>query len=103
MHHHMGRAQYAKGSKKGHLCIGRNNACRANAVEIDLSVRVATLCNRTSSLTPQFSKNLDEIYEKVFENPEGGFNKGFAFISKGFIGFYQDFELIFYTSFSWFY
>ena len=31
--------------------------------------------------------NLDEIYEKVFENPEGGFNKGFAFISKRFIGF----------------
>jgi len=39
----MGRAQYAMGSKKGHLRIGRNNACRANAVEIDPSVRVATL------------------------------------------------------------
>jgi hypothetical protein len=35
---------------------------------------------------PNFQK-LDKIYEKVFENPEGGFNKGFAFISKGFIGF----------------
>jgi hypothetical protein len=41
MHHHMGRAQYAKGSKKGHLHIGRNNACRANAAEIDPYVRVA--------------------------------------------------------------
>jgi hypothetical protein len=39
----MGRAQVAKGSKKGHLRIGRNSACRANAVEIDHSARVATL------------------------------------------------------------
>ena len=47
-----------------------------------------SVCNRISSLKPLFSKNLDEIYEKVFQ--------------KGFIGFYQDFEVVLYTSFSWF-
>jgi hypothetical protein len=34
MHHHICRAQYAKGFKKGHLRIGRNNACRASAVNV---------------------------------------------------------------------
>jgi hypothetical protein len=71
MHHHMGRAQYAKGSKIGHLHIGRNNACLANAVEINPSVRVATLkytknpaatprlrTNKSARLTPRTSARL---------------------------------------------
>jgi hypothetical protein len=89
MHHHTGRAQYAKGSKKGHLRIGRKNACRANAVEIDLSVGVATLkytknpaatprlrTNKSARLTPRTSARLQS---KILDNlvsgklPRGGF------------------------------
>jgi hypothetical protein len=39
----MGRAQFAKDSKKGHLRIGRNNACRANAVEFDPSAEYRSI------------------------------------------------------------
>jgi hypothetical protein len=58
MHHHMGREHYAKGSKKGHLHIGRNNAFCANAVEINPSVRVATLkCTKNPAATPRLRTN----------------------------------------------
>jgi len=46
----MGRAQYAKGRVQ--LKVGRNNACRRNAVILDPSVRVATL-PYTKAATPR--------------------------------------------------
>jgi hypothetical protein len=78
----MGRAQYAEGSKKGHLHIGRNNACCANAVEINPSVRVATLkytqnpaatprlrTNKSARLTPRTSARLQS---KILDNLVSG-------------------------------
>jgi len=85
----MGRAQYAKGSKKGHLRIGRNSACRANAADIHLSVRAAThkytknlaatprlRTIKSARLTPRTSARLQPKILGILvggKHPRGGF------------------------------
>ena len=76
----MGRAQYAKGRVQ--LKVGRNNACRRNAVTLDPSVRVATL-PYTKAETPRASDKSDDsapltprssarLRAKILDNLVGG-------------------------------